>query len=511
MSTLAVPDAFAALYRRHVDALLGDLRRRDPAHAADLTAETFAAALDEAHRFDPARGREDEWLSGIAGRQLEHVARHGAVDQRARRRLGLAALPESDRFVDDLEEELVEAARFLATRRRLPIRLPRVDRRSVVAAVAAVAAVAIAAAAVALLARGGGADGDATGDAAPPPPPNAAFSLVAMRPLMRCPDPPRIALPDLEEFGGIALLARPQRGGDRLPFPPDRLPIGAFDPDATRRAPARQNASLFAVPSPRVASFGGCRGDDGPGVCLVASRRTFRCFDAGDVRGGRAVARTPEGTLVGIVPDGVGRVTLSAAGPSVTADVLQNVFEAQLAAVRGTPLEVAMQRDDGCRQVIAPELRAEIAALREQEQPSLVLPAAALGVVRAWAGRIDAAAAEEARLWGTRDGVDFWVVPVVPSGRGPCAPASRVCVVAVPEDSFADGACVLGDDDERWRLAPLLPGRAAIYGVVPDGVTRVRVTIGDVSAEVDARDNVVGGVLPFPYSDTVDTDVQLLR
>jgi hypothetical protein len=98
------------------------------------------------------------------------------------------------------------------------------------------------------------------------------------------------------------------------------------------------------------------------------------------------------------------------------------------------------------------------------------------------------------------------------SGRGPCAPATRVCVVAVPEDSFADGACVLGDDpDEEWRLAPLLPGRAAIYGVVPDGVTRVRVTIGEVSGEVDARDNVVGGVLPFPYSDTADTDVELLR
>jgi hypothetical protein len=87
-----------------------------------------------------------------------------------------------------------------------------------------------------------------------------------------------------------------------------------------------------------------------------------------------------------------------------------------------------------------------------------------------------------------------------------------VCVVAVPQDSFADGACVLGDKpDEEWRLAPLLPGRAAIYGVVPDGVTRVRVTVGHVSGEVDARDNVVGGVLPFPYNERADTDVDLLR
>ena len=78
---------------------------------------------------------------------------------------------------------------------------------------------------------------------------------------------------------------------------------------------------------------------------------------------------------------------------------------------------------------------------------------------------------------------------------------------------FADGSCVLDDtpEDEQWRLAPLLLGNAAIYGVVPDGVTRVRVTIGDVSAEVEARDNVVGGVLPFPYRAEADTRVELLR
>jgi LytR cell envelope-related transcriptional attenuator len=46
---------------------------------------------------------------------------------------------------------------------------------------------------------------------------------------------------------------------------------------------------------------------------------------------------------------------------------------------------------------------------------------------------------------------------------------------------------------------------------VPDGVTRARVTIGGVSGEVDARDNVVGGVLPFPYSDYAKTNVELFR
>jgi hypothetical protein len=231
------------------------------------------------------------------------------------------------------------------------------------------------------------------------------------------------------------------------------------------------------------------------------------------VNAGRAVARTREGVLVGIVPDTVGRVTLSSAGHTVRAEVQENFFEAQLDAIRGTRVELAMQRADGCERVVAPDLRREVAALRESRQPSVVLPAAALGVVRAWAGRIDAAVDDGARFWGGADGVEYWVVPVVPSGEEPCAPATRVCVIAVPEDRFADGSCVLDDtpDDERWRLAPLLAGNAAIYGVVPDGVTRVRVTIDDVSGEVEARDNVVGGVLPFPYRPEADTRVELLR
>jgi hypothetical protein len=46
---------------------------------------------------------------------------------------------------------------------------------------------------------------------------------------------------------------------------------------------------------------------------------------------------------------------------------------------------------------------------------------------------------------------------------------------------------------------------------VPDGVTGARVSIGGQPAEASARENVVGGVLPFPYSDTAKTRVVLLR
>ena len=372
------PDAFAELYRRHVDAVLGRLRRHAPQQAEDLCAETFAAALEEGRRFDPARATVAEWLAGIADRELAHLDRRGAVDASARRRLGMAALQPGAGFADALEEELVAAARFLATRRRGPVRLPRLGRPAVIA----VAVLAVAAGAAFALTRGGDAD-DEIGDAPPPPPPNATFSVVAMQRLTRCDRPGSESLARSGDFTGFSVFQRPQRGPDGLPFAPRRLPIGAYDARATRLvAQSRPEAAIRVVPSTKIAVYGRCGTDDGPGACLVAAERSFRCFPISDMRSGRAVARTPEGRLVGMVPDDVGRVTLSVAGPSARADVADNVFEVQLDAIRGTEVELAMQRADGCVRGVAPELLRRIGVLRERDQPTLVLPAAALGALR---------------------------------------------------------------------------------------------------------------------------------
>jgi DNA-directed RNA polymerase specialized sigma24 family protein len=75
------PEAFAVLYRRHVTPLLAYFvrRTRDAELAADLTAETFAAALDGAHRFDPAKG---PGAGGAAARSAR--GRAGARARRAR-------------------------------------------------------------------------------------------------------------------------------------------------------------------------------------------------------------------------------------------------------------------------------------------------------------------------------------------------------------------------------------------------------------------------------------------
>jgi hypothetical protein len=60
---------------------------------------------------------------------------------------------------------------------------------------------------------------------------------------------------------------------------------------------------------------------------------------------------------------------------------------------------------------------------------------------------------------------------------------------------------------EFWRVAPLLPGSAAIFGVVADDVIGARVTVGTLTAQVDARENLIAGVLPFPHQDGVRVDL----
>ena len=115
------PEAFAVFYHRHVAGLLGYFLRRthDPELAADLCAETFAAALDGAHRFDPARGPAVAWLYGIARRLLAHAARRGAVEDRARRRLGMAPLDLTDAALERIEA-LAGAEVALAALAELP-------------------------------------------------------------------------------------------------------------------------------------------------------------------------------------------------------------------------------------------------------------------------------------------------------------------------------------------------------------------------------------------------------
>jgi RNA polymerase sigma-70 factor (ECF subfamily) len=497
----AAPAEFAAFYRRHVARLLNGFasRTRNRRLAAELCAETFAAALASARRFDPARGSAATWLDAMAESELAHAERTGTARVRARRQLGLAALEPGERFVADLEEELVEAARFLARRRAARRPLPR-PPRSAVAGAAALALVAL----VAALVAGGGDGGSAAGErSAAALPESVRFRLPAMQPFTNCGQPVEESY---EDTGRIALLRQPQREVDKLPFDPGSLPIGAFDPSSTRRASA-----VFVVPSTDVSASGRCGAHVGPGLCLVAREREFRCFAAVEVAWGRAVARTTAGTLVGIVPDGVGRVTFRDDGPPVAADVADNVYEARIGVPAGEGIEVAFRGagDGGCRRTVAPELLAEVALLLDRPRNNERLPRAAHDALAHWP--IEAIHDGGARYWGGGDGIELWAVPVVPWGRPDCAPASRVCVVAVTGSSSAAAECDLGRRGRNWWLGQRFPERAMMFGTVPDGVTGVRLTHRGETAVIAAHDNVFGGSLPWPYEVGDHPRVKLLR
>jgi RNA polymerase sigma-70 factor, ECF subfamily len=57
--------------------------------AADLTAETFAAALLSRRRYQADRAQPLAWLYGIAAHKLNDWRRRGYAEDRARRRLGM--------------------------------------------------------------------------------------------------------------------------------------------------------------------------------------------------------------------------------------------------------------------------------------------------------------------------------------------------------------------------------------------------------------------------------------
>jgi RNA polymerase sigma-70 factor (ECF subfamily) len=105
------PEAFTVFYERHVDVVLAFLRRRthNPETAADLMAETFAAALLALHAgTDPLEiDVPIAWLLGIARNKLFESYRRGRVEAAAREKLGLEPLSLDDSdlaLVDELSE-----------------------------------------------------------------------------------------------------------------------------------------------------------------------------------------------------------------------------------------------------------------------------------------------------------------------------------------------------------------------------------------------------------------------
>ncbi len=119
------PQAFAAFYRRHEDAMLLFFLRRteNPETAADLTAEVFAAALESAHRFARGRSPAVAWLYAIANHKLASSRRRGRVEDRARRRMRMEPLVLTDDALERVEA-LADAERTAELLGRLLSELP---------------------------------------------------------------------------------------------------------------------------------------------------------------------------------------------------------------------------------------------------------------------------------------------------------------------------------------------------------------------------------------------------
>ncbi len=83
------PDAFEAFYRDHLEAVQRFVARRvdDPHLAADLTADVFLAAIDNAHTYAPDRGPVVAWLHGVGRNTIAAEVRRRSRELQATRRI----------------------------------------------------------------------------------------------------------------------------------------------------------------------------------------------------------------------------------------------------------------------------------------------------------------------------------------------------------------------------------------------------------------------------------------
>jgi RNA polymerase sigma factor (sigma-70 family) len=125
------------LYRSHARRIAGYLMRAtgDAEVAADLTAETFAAALVSRGRYRAEMGAPTTWLYAIAANKLKDWRRRGYAEDRARRRLRIerpslsdADVAEFNRLADEVSADaLLEA---LPADQRSALRARVLDERA---------------------------------------------------------------------------------------------------------------------------------------------------------------------------------------------------------------------------------------------------------------------------------------------------------------------------------------------------------------------------------------------
>ncbi|MET9364433.1 RNA polymerase sigma factor [Streptomyces sp. NPDC006632] len=98
------PAGFAAFYEQQFDTVLGFVTRRvdSPHLAADLTADIFLAALENAHTYDARRGAPVAWLYGISRNVISAHFRGSVREQHAVARIS------GRRLLDDQDIGVIE-------------------------------------------------------------------------------------------------------------------------------------------------------------------------------------------------------------------------------------------------------------------------------------------------------------------------------------------------------------------------------------------------------------------
>lgn len=104
-------DAFSVFYVRYETIVAGYLvrRTRDPELAADLTAETFAAAVVGADGFRDEGQSALGWLLGIARNLLGRTWQRNQIERRARHRLGVEPVVASETSLERVEALIDDA------------------------------------------------------------------------------------------------------------------------------------------------------------------------------------------------------------------------------------------------------------------------------------------------------------------------------------------------------------------------------------------------------------------
>jgi RNA polymerase sigma-70 factor (ECF subfamily) len=126
------PEAFGFFYDRFEGDVLAFFVRATgrPDIAADLTAETFARALESMRGYDGHLGAPRAWLFGIARHLLSDAWQRGRIEDGARRRLQLEPLGLTDDALERIAE-LGDAEPAMAM--RLLAGLPEEQRSAVTA------------------------------------------------------------------------------------------------------------------------------------------------------------------------------------------------------------------------------------------------------------------------------------------------------------------------------------------------------------------------------------------